>query len=87
MDAGIPQAEARNANECARGGSLPTFYRACTRAFEHPPANNKETGSTTHTCEHRVRAKGCAQQLQNRAATGANVSFRGPRLSSMPLLL
>jgi hypothetical protein len=40
LDAGIPQAEARNANECARGGSLYTFYRACTRAIARLPENN-----------------------------------------------
>jgi hypothetical protein len=87
MDAGIPQAEARNADECARGGSLHTFYRACTRAFDRPQANNRETGSTTRACEHRGSPKASPQQLQNRAATGANVSFRGPLLSSVPVLL
>jgi hypothetical protein len=60
MDAGIPQAQARNTDERARVGSLHIFYRACTRAFEHPPANNRETGSPTRASEHRVRAKGYA---------------------------
>ena len=60
MDAGITQAEARDTDKCARLASIHTFRRACTRAFERPRANNRETGSTTHTCQHRVRAKECA---------------------------
>jgi len=87
MDAGIPQAQARNTDECARVGSLHTFYRLCTRAFARLPARNGELGSPTRVYELRVRKKGCRQQLQNCAGVGANVSFWVACLPGMPVLL
>ena len=87
VDAGIPQAETLGTDECARGGSFHTFYRACTRAFERPQANSRESGSPNRASERRALTKTCSQPLQNRAGPGANVSFRRPRLSSMPVLL
>ena len=36
-----------------------------------------EIGSATRASEHRVRAGGCRQQLQNRAVTGVDFSIRG----------
>jgi hypothetical protein len=87
VDAGIPQAEERGQDKYARVASISTFYRACTSAFEHPPAINRGTGPTTHASVHRVRAKGCAQQLSNRFGTGAVFPHRGPRLAGVPVLL
>jgi hypothetical protein len=87
VDAGIPQAETRGTDACARVAAIDTFWRACTRAFAHRPADNREIGSATHASEHRVRAEVCTQQLQNCAGTGAAFSHRDARLSSMPVLL
>jgi hypothetical protein len=87
MDAGIPQAEARETDKCARIGSVATFYRACTSAFAQHLANSRANRSATHAPENRVRAKACSRPLQNRIGTGPNFSFRGPRLPGMPVLL
>jgi len=86
LEAGIPQAEAPGKDRCARVVASRIFRSACTRAAARVPENNWQFGSPTCACEHRVRAKGSTQQLQNRAATGANVSFR-PRLPGMLVLL
>jgi hypothetical protein len=87
MDAGIPQAEAPGKDRCARVVAIRIPQGTRARALARLPENNRQFGSPTRACEHRDRAKASSQQLQNRAATGANVSFRGPRLSSMPVLL
>ena len=44
MDAGIPQAEAYDADECAYN---PVFYRVCTGAFPRTPADHGKTGSAS----------------------------------------
>jgi len=60
---------------------------ACTRADAYLPANKSAVKPPTRDAEYPPCAKGCTQQLQNRAGTGANLSFRGPRLPGMPILL
>jgi len=87
VDAGIPQAEARDEDKCALVTCILTFHRACAGAFACTTAGQGKTGSATRASEHRVRAKGCPQLRQNRAGPGAAFSSRRPRLPSMPVLL
>jgi hypothetical protein len=64
-----------------------SFVKVLSGLNARVPENNWQFGSPTRACEHRGRAQACPQQLQNRAATDANVSFRGHRFPGMPVLL
>jgi len=47
LDAGIPQAEARGKDGCARAPVIHTFRSACTRAFARLPEESLQSGSST----------------------------------------
>jgi len=61
-------------------------YGCRNAAVVRLPAHT-EIESATRVSGHRVRAKGRTQPLQNRAGIGAILSFRGPRIPGMPVLL
>jgi hypothetical protein len=72
---------------CVRVAAIHNLFHACTGAFAHLPTDNRKVRPQTRTPEHRVSAKSCTKQFQNCVGTGANFSFRSPRLPSMPILL